>query len=395
MHLHTTSSTINSAFKRLLTKYSKFSFVSAWAGVDFEASKQVIAQLKRADYIVIGTHFYQTHPEFIRLTRQFKSVRFVLETDGVFHPKMYVFYNSPSEWSFLIGSANFTKGAFNKNSEVLMEVSSMDEGSNQALFEDAIKFITQCWKEASSVSYEGYLDYLEKWRSNQWHRNKLANEKDTDIEASMGLTNFQKLDWNQYINVLMEREESVEGRLKLLEHSAKQYDNENILGKWDLKDKLLIAGISGSGLTGIYKYWGHLGTTSRQYNFSTYLANPNSRVCRSIDAIPITGEVTKKQYDEFKKMFNSVYGKTSITSASRLLALKRPDTFYCYTSQNRKKFASKFNIAPTTVNLDTYWDKVVLKIRESNWYNTAQPSTPLEGRIAFAKAAILDAIFYH
>ncbi len=46
-----------------------------------------------------------------------------MNPDGVFHPKLYLFENDPKEWECIIGSPNFTKSAFEDNSETAMLIS--------------------------------------------------------------------------------------------------------------------------------------------------------------------------------------------------------------------------------------------------------------------------------
>jgi HKD family nuclease len=56
-----------------------------------------------------------------------KRVRFVKQPDGVFYPKSYFFEDPPHDWSCLLGSANFTNGAFTSNSEVSVVFDSHDD----------------------------------------------------------------------------------------------------------------------------------------------------------------------------------------------------------------------------------------------------------------------------
>jgi hypothetical protein len=53
-------------FKSLCKQYNHFEWAVAWAGNDFEESKLLGKYSDKIDKLVVGLHFYQTHPNFIR-----------------------------------------------------------------------------------------------------------------------------------------------------------------------------------------------------------------------------------------------------------------------------------------------------------------------------------------
>ena len=60
---------------------------------------------------------------------------------------------------------------------------------------------------------------------------------------------------------------------------------------------------------------------------------------------------------------------------------------------NRRKLCEEFEI-PKSVKLDDYWEKVVQRIINSNWWNSPEPKDELERRIWRCRAAFLDVKFY-
>ena len=71
----------------------------AWATVDFEVFRLLVKNKKKIKKMIVGTHFYQTAPEFIETFLAHPNVRFILPTGGesVFHPKIYVFEMNDQE----------------------------------------------------------------------------------------------------------------------------------------------------------------------------------------------------------------------------------------------------------------------------------------------------------
>ena len=73
--------------------------------------------------------------------------------------------------------------------------------------------------------------------------------------------------------------------------------------------------------------------------------------------------------------------------------MKRPDVFVCVNKGNKTSLAKALNFAPTTLNLENYWERVIAPIRLAKWYNSPRP----EGADAEAwdcRVALVDAIHY-
>ena len=94
MKLILKSQELREEFRKLTTEYNEFYWTVAWAGsldsMPFEINKNS-AQIKK---IIVGLHFYQTHPYFIEYFLRHKGVKFIKQTTGTFHPKVYLFMNS-------------------------------------------------------------------------------------------------------------------------------------------------------------------------------------------------------------------------------------------------------------------------------------------------------------
>jgi HKD family nuclease len=126
MRLITVQTQLEKEFIRLVKQYDKFYWATAWAGINsnpFDELKNHPEKIKR---LIVGIHFYQTHPEFIAHFLKHRDVRYILQPAGTFHPKIYLFENNKNDWELLVGSGNFTSGAFNTNKEATLLVSPDD-----------------------------------------------------------------------------------------------------------------------------------------------------------------------------------------------------------------------------------------------------------------------------
>jgi hypothetical protein len=165
--------TLNKEFSRLLKKYSHYCWAVAWAGTPTNIFDELKVNNKKIEKFIIGLHFYQTHPQFIKTFSKNENVKYIKLTNGTYHPKVYLFYNSEKEWEILSGSYNFTAEAFSNNLEFGILFSNTD--GNQKLFDETMDFINNYWKEGSQFSEEELIKYQEKWHK---HKDTKANLSD-------------------------------------------------------------------------------------------------------------------------------------------------------------------------------------------------------------------------
>ncbi len=119
MRFITSASKLEAEFTRLIRKHGAFLWATAWAGIGSRAFKELVAAREKIRRVVVGLHFYQTHPDFIQvfIKHKHKGVRFIKQTEGTFHPKLYLFLDDDGHWEMLVGSPNFTQPAFTLNTE--------------------------------------------------------------------------------------------------------------------------------------------------------------------------------------------------------------------------------------------------------------------------------------
>src|ERR1700722_14149086 len=110
MQLITKNRVLERNLFRCIGQYEKVAFATAWASADTNVFRLLQSRKNTIQQAVIGTHFYQTHPDVLDEFVGHKEVRFILQSSGVFHPKIFVFWNADG-WEGFVGSANLTKGA--------------------------------------------------------------------------------------------------------------------------------------------------------------------------------------------------------------------------------------------------------------------------------------------
>ena len=94
MKLIISKAELENEFKRLTRQYKQFYWATAWAGATSKLFDELKSQQDKIQKIVVGIHFYQTHPDFIEAFINHDNIKFIKQPEGTFHPKLYVFYDS-------------------------------------------------------------------------------------------------------------------------------------------------------------------------------------------------------------------------------------------------------------------------------------------------------------
>lgn len=162
-----------------------------------------------------------------------------------------------------------------------------------------------------------------------------------------------------------------------------------------------IAGVLGeteAKAAGLGDYeWGWFGSMGGAGSFAELIGLQDPALASALDYIPVRGDVTEAQFSDYCGAFTAAFSRSSRTArlapATRLLAMKRPNTFVCVNGGNTKGLAEALAFAPSTLRLENYWDRVINPIRQSPWYNTPRPAGR-DAELWDARVAMLDAIYY-
>jgi hypothetical protein len=126
--------------------------------------------------------------------------------------------------------------------------------------------------------------------------------------------------------------------------------------------------------------------------FKLAIKDNNEQISLALDEIPLDGNISRERYQRFTDRFLSAFDRSGMATASRLLAMKRPDMFVCINNQNREELFQAFGVSPSR-DANSYWD-LIEKVWACSWWKSPAPPAGDELEVWRARAAFLDALCY-
>jgi HKD family nuclease len=392
MRLIISQKELKDTFSNLLEEYKEYHFATAWAGMPGEIVDKLFRNVSRIKQMVVGIHFYQTDPNFLDKFAGYNQVRTIMQPSGTFHPKVFLFYTSDSEWVLLIGSANFTDAGFTKNTEAVFQISS-DEGDRKVL-KNAKEIVDRNWSSGKTLNATELEWYRLRWAKMGKKRSEL--EDPVGNARIISATDFMKLSWSQFVAQFNGRRSIVNDRFKMLEEIREIFAKKSSLIEMSEDERRFICGNPHNLKVHRKRSYEDFGTSGNG-QFMNKMIHKNIHYSDALDRIPLVGEVTRRDFDEFLELFlhDPDTEEGWVSSAARLLTMKRPDTFYNITNANRAGFCEDFGLTQShTRKLDNYWDLIVQKIQDSRWYNECSPRNDFDKKLKDTRAAMLDVLYY-
>lgn len=394
MKLISTNAELRKQLKRLVIKYPHVSIATAWASADTDVFRALVSHEGRIAKAVIGTHFYQTHPDVLDQFVGSKKVKFILQPDGVFHPKVYLFWSSEA-WEVVIGSPNLTVGALTKNSELSILITSSD--GQPALKQEILEVIKSHFDEAKTVRRSEAENYRKLWKLKARNLKKVADIFGDEAATKPAMqSTVMPMEWKDYLaEIKKDKFHGFRDRLNLVAEIRGYFQTHKHFNDMDLDVRKGIAGLPSTNT--IIKNWAWFGSMRGAGAFAGRINASNEAFSLALDEIPLVGEVRREHYERFIVQYLKAYenGRDGLATATRLLAMKRPDVFLCVDAQNLKKLAQDVGIVSLgRLNYERYWEEVVERLMQSPWWQSPEPSDLLEREAWYARAAMLDAIFY-
>ncbi|WP_147819078.1 phospholipase D family protein [Salidesulfovibrio onnuriiensis] len=382
MRIITCPTDISATLLKLISRYDKLSWAVAWATNPRDIIDTLLLNPKKIRHMVVGLRFEQTSPLFIESFQHVKNVKYIDLQEGVFHPKCYLFYNNRNKWEALIGSSNLTTNAMTKNAEICVHLSSSDTGTP---YDDIRKYIVGYWKKAWRLSKKEFENY--KQRYERRNKNRTTNYMNDRIPAA---ALEQRLDWAGFVEEVLDNDYYDE-MIKVLDH-AQDLFKKHSFADFSKQDRRRIAGTSKEKDSD----WGLFGRMNFATRFQQQVALNNKAISNALDAIPTTGIVRKSDYDSFIKIIKKGFpdGGLGISTATRLLAMKRPDYFICVSKPNQLQLANLLGVPKSHVySIDEYWESVVETAQNTSWWADAVNDTKNK-IIKKYKMALLDVLCY-
>lgn len=393
MKLITKNTAFVSNLSRLLNGYPYISFAVAWASANTDIFRKLAANPKKIQRAVIGTHFYQTHPDVIDAFIDSDRVRFILQPDGIFHPKIYLFWKSAS-WEALVGSANLTAAALTNNSEAMILVSALDDNVPE-MRKEITKLIDGYWENAKSISKTQAASYRVLWKMHQPALKRLSGRYgNTKSTKSPFESQVMKMTWEQYLEkVKRHKLKELEKRFNLLDVVQLAFAQNISFASMETGLRQTIAGVP----TPFNPNWGYFGNMQAAGHFHHAVNVNDPYISSALDRIPMVGLVTFAEYKEFLSEFAKALpsGGHGVAVSSRMLAMKRPDQFICFALKNKVELCIDFGIKKTGMDHERYWDEIVQRILDSPWWNSEAPNSNDALRVWKGRAAMLDVIYYN
>ncbi len=385
----------------LINEYDEFFWAVAW-GSFTNTAKVFFQNHEKIKYVSFGVTGCLTAPDFIDKLVGVENAKIVSEfSGGTFHPKIYGF-RSNERFAAIVGSANFTFGGLSNN----CEAATLIEGAaSDPFFKDLVNFTEECASIGEPITNEYARKYRAKHRlasrlKKPPHDPMAGHRTDNSMTAAGSL---DAMTWEQYVaKVKGARNHDIHVSLKLLRVAQSWFASSTSFSDLNLEQRNAIFGtLYGKQVLPEYPSieWGWFGSMYGFGDLKNRVKENDSFLARAIDQIPHKGEVTRMHYEGFCEdylhAFRQSIKKGKYASASRILALKRPDVFLCVNDHNRREAAKLMNFTKSNLNIENYWDWIVEVIGDSDWYNVSKPASPhFESELWEGRAAMLDTFLY-
>lgn len=394
------SSMIKTNLLSLMQHYNEYYWAIAWA-TDNDLIDCFFLNHKKIKKLIVGIDFLQTSPSVLARLQPYSTTRIALDHESAtFHPKVYYFKHG-NDRAAIVGSSNFTAGGLGLNDEAAVILKGQ---ADDTVFSDIEATIEQWWSSGSFIS-QSFLDaYTQRWYTSQSNLKHL--QRPFRINTPSSDSRYPKLcfiGWDDYVtNLNNSYNPNIEDRLELLRKAKELFIRRNSFSAMGELERKAIAGFIGtleierdSFLSGTN--WGWFGSMKGAGVFKNRVNENDKNLNNALEHIPTTGIVSIDDYMRFINSFNAAFvganRQGGLPTASRLLAMKRPDYFVCVDSENLVEIARDLGFKKSRLNLDTYWNLVTEPIIDSVWWNSPRP-LGLQGHIWDARAALLDVIYY-
>ncbi|SMQ85910.1 HKD family nuclease [Devosia lucknowensis] len=385
--------------KSLISKHDHVSMAVAWAGLT-DVAETLLAYKDRIDTVLIGLDYCATDPSLIDRLVKVRGAYVAKSRPGCFHPKIY-YFTSGVKAEAIVGSANFTNGGLSKNLEASVHV----KGNLDDPFFEQIRAQLDAYRSLhlpiTEELAESYRRQAKAASSKPRPKNPMLPDDSKGFERFNGP--LATMSWSKFAELARaDRHHDFVKRMKLLRLVQQMLVRTASSADLTIAEWKAIAGTIGeveattSDLDALD--WGWFGSMGGAGTFAQLIGEQNAGLAAALDMIPRRGEVTEDQFNDYVTAFTASFAGSvrvgRLAPATRLLAMKRPDVFVCVNGENRKGIAKALKFAPTTLDLENYWERVIEPIRQAPWFTTPRPSDRNNRDLWDTRVAMLDAIYY-
>lgn len=389
---------LRKALPKLIAKHDQIYMAVAWAHSG-PVSDKLIENKHKFRSVTVGLDFCATDPDFVDSLRKVPNAFVFKKSGACFHPKIYLFVSGQSAVA-IVGSANFTSGGLGNNVEACLHLSG--DATEPAVAELLATMETYAphRQPVTEQLADAYRRQAEIAASRPRAPSPILPSDKADFQRID--SDLLKMDWAAFIHeARKDPNHHFETRMRFLRYLQTLFAKAQSFDDLTVPEWKAVAGIvhqdavAGSGLEKDQIGW--FGSMQGSGSFTKLIANKDGRIAKAIDCIPRLGPVREKDFYRFCTLFESAFADSARTgrtpTATRLLAMKRPDVFVCVNKGNKASLAEALHFAPSTLSLENYWERVIEPIRLANWYNAPRPKGP-DAEAWDCRAALVDAIHY-
>jgi len=383
------------ALKRLATWADEIHMAYAWVtSKNGKAEHWQSIPLSKIKRSVIGIHFAQTEPFILRvLSKTPKSLKVIEDTTGVYHPKLIIGIKGNS-MSAILGSSNLTTGGFFGNTEINI----LMEGNKESeIMTSLCGFMDEQWD--SPRAFVPDPEWLERYEVAYKNRPKPPRvPKKVQSNGPIIKTSDEiNIPWRDYYDLIIEQERRTLANgyeihvfdhedgsyLEVVENCQKAFKRFSSFSEMPEGKRKLVSGWGG-GITGLF------GSMDGAGNFKNIVKQNPEIIAQHLDVIPRKHIVSTEQAKTYLVNMLKING-INLGTATRLLAMKRPDYFLSINDGNKKRIRDVFGPAPSTVS---GYIKFHDKLWSYPWFKSPEPINKNELRVWKARVALLDAVLY-
>jgi HKD family nuclease len=386
--------------RKLIEKHDELHWAVAWGSMG-PLAKHLLSYPHKVKRFAIGTHFHQTDPDLLDALRDVPGAKVVPNSSaGTFHPKVYLF-KTGAEYALVLGSPNFTRAGFGQNQEAALF---LEGGISEKLYVDVFHAVKSMWDDANDIDD----DFLRTYRLK--HEATRAARANLEINLPVGRpskdSDYRNLmfdEWGEFFaRVREDPHHDIKKRIEVLEKAHIWFSETRSFAEMSEGQRKAIAGTYMRNETKPSDVpeldWGWFGSMVGAGVFKSLVKSKPEGLSAALDCIPPTGAVSEHDFERFKNRFMTAFEKEKrggkLPTASRLLALKRPDYFVCVDSANAEKLSEAIGVKKGKISLETYWTHVISPLLCSPWWRSERPVNTIEGRVWDARMAFIDAFCY-
>lgn len=422
MKLLTTAYEIGNEISKCIEnkKYNHISFAVAWIKNNAVYNK-LLKHRKKIKDSTVGIDFAGTDKAVLEELKSFNVKICKNDRNSTFHPKIYLFYNDKKEYTAIIGSANLTNGGINNNDECAILFT---EKNNSKMYSKLIKQLKTYFKKAKPITnvlldeYSILIDNIDT--KNKEIKNISSVNK---INKIIDETPYINLIWDNVSNLILEYDFELRKEMlnNIQEIFSNMHKNKQNFEDLDIDSRRKIIG-NAKKYDNIYKAFGGIGNAGLaqgiMINENNDYPNVLHDIGKALHSIPVLTHKSFKKFPEYEvRIFLERVLRIDgcgISTATRLLTVKRPDLFVCINSERKKEkfkgnkatieeiFRITFpNKGKNNVNVDKIIDnyiKLLKMIYNTDYYNhiiTEEEKSKNKNLevISMYRAAFLDSYF--